>query len=47
MSEVIDDKSELIKDMLDDVIARVRLSKGSVNDRYDIIDMLKEIERLL
>lgn len=42
MSE--DSKREVLLDLMDDVIDKVRQNRS---EQYDIIEMLKEIERLL
>ena len=40
----MDTKKELLLDMLDDVIDKVRATQ---QEQHDIIEMLKEIERFL
>lgn len=47
MSEIMDDKSELIKDMLDVAISKVRKLDCPVNKKNAIINLLKNTERIV
>ena len=47
MSEIMDDKSELIKDMLDAAISKVRKLKAPIESKNDIIKLLTNLVRFV